>query len=95
MPRGPRLDSPGALHHVIARGIERCLLFRSDTDRADLVERLAALAPASSTAVYAWSLMPNQFHLLLRAGPAGLSAFMRRVQTGYAVSFNHRHERTE
>ena len=33
MPRGPRLDAPGALHHVIARGIDRSTIFRDDGDR--------------------------------------------------------------
>jgi REP element-mobilizing transposase RayT len=94
MPRGPRLDVEGALHHVMVRGIERRDLFRSDADREDLVERLALLAPETGTAVYAWSLMPNHWHLLVRSGPAGLSTFMRRLQTGYAGAFNRRHRRS-
>ena len=36
MPRSPRLDFPGALHHVMARGIERCDIFRSETDRGEI-----------------------------------------------------------
>jgi hypothetical protein len=41
MPRGPRLDAPGVLHHVIARGIERQLIFRADIDRDDFIGRFA------------------------------------------------------
>jgi hypothetical protein len=41
MPRQPRLDAPGALHHVMGRGIERSRVSQNDTDRADFVERLA------------------------------------------------------
>ena len=37
MPRQPRLDAPGVLHHVMERGIERRAIFRDDTDRADFV----------------------------------------------------------
>lgn len=55
MPRGPRLDSPDTLHHVIAHGIERCTIFRDDVDR------LAALANARHLCVYAWSLLDNHF----------------------------------
>ena len=40
MPRQPRLDAPGTLHHVMVRGIERRAIFRDDTDRADFVARL-------------------------------------------------------
>ena len=41
MPRGPRLDVPNCLHHVIARGIERRSIFRSDIGRQDFLNRLA------------------------------------------------------
>jgi len=42
----------------------------------------------------AWSLLSNHFHLLLRTGPTPLSKVMRRLMTGYAVSFNKRHKRS-
>jgi hypothetical protein len=41
MPRGPRLDAPGVLHHVMARGIERQRIFQDDADREDVVQRMA------------------------------------------------------
>ena len=53
MPRSPRLDAPGVLHHVMARGIERRPLFRTDADRDDFVGRLAGLAEAGACTVYA------------------------------------------
>lgn len=37
MPRGPRLDAPGILHHVMGRGIEPRPTFRADRDRRDFV----------------------------------------------------------
>ena len=43
MPRQPRLDAPGALHHVMGRGIENTKIFPTDSDRADIVDRLAGL----------------------------------------------------
>ena len=94
MPRGPRLDAPGALHHVIARGIERRALFIEDRDRSDFLTRLAALVACSGTRLYAWALLPNHFHLLVRTGAAPLSSLVRRLLTGYAVSFNRRHRRS-
>jgi hypothetical protein len=45
------------------------------------------------TTIYAWALMSNHAHLLLRSGLTGLSKFMRRLLTGYATSFNRRHRR--
>lgn len=49
MPRGPGLDAPGVLHHVIVQGLARQVIFADDTDRADFVARLAALAVASAS----------------------------------------------
>ncbi len=48
MPRGPRLDAPGVLHHVMMRGIERRAISRDERDRADFVDRVAALAGANT-----------------------------------------------
>jgi hypothetical protein len=60
MPRQARLDAPDTLHHVMVRGLERRAIFRDDTDRTDLVARLAALAESGALTVYAWALLPNR-----------------------------------
>jgi len=75
------------------RGIERRKIFRDDADRDNLLERLAHLLSETQTRCYAWALMPNHAHFLFRSGPAGLPTLMRRLLTGYAVSFNNRHKR--
>jgi putative transposase len=93
MPRGPRLDAPGTLHHVIVRGIEKGLIVRDDTDRQAFVARFGDVAALTTTSVYAWALLPNHAHLLVRSGSVGLPTFMRRLLTGYAITFNKRHER--
>ena len=93
MPRQARLDAPGVLHHVIARGIERGVVFRDDADREDFVRRLAQAAGSGAIVVYAWALLPNHFHLLVRSGKAPLSRVMRGLLTGYAGRFNRRHRR--
>ena len=93
MPRQPRLDAPGALHHIIGRGIDRTSIFRTDQDREDFVKRLSDLSMAGEFIVYAWSLMPNHFHLLLRTGRQSISKSMRKLLTGYVVNFNLRHKR--
>ena len=94
MPRQPRIDNPGLLHHVIVRGIERGTIFRDDDDRDDFVQRLGQLLAETNTDCYAWALIPNHFHLLLRPQTIELSRFMRRLLTGYAVTFNRRHKRS-
>lgn len=94
MPRQPRLDAPGALHHVMGRGIERTNLFRTDADRGDFVDRLAQLCLEGSLVVYAWSLLSNHFHLLVRTGRQPISRSMKKLLTGYVVNFNLRHKRS-
>jgi REP element-mobilizing transposase RayT len=93
MPRHARLDAPGTLHHVIIRGLERGAIVKDDADRAAFVTRLGAVAQATGTSIYAWALLPNHAHLLLRSGPTGLPRFMRRLLTGYAITFNRRQKR--
>ncbi len=93
MPRQPRLDAPGTLHHVIGRGIERTKIFRKDVDLLDFTNRLAGLAREGSLVVYAWSLMSNHYHLLVRTGKHPLASGMRKLLTGYVVNFNHRYKR--
>ncbi len=93
MPRQPRLDAPGTLHHVMVRGLERRVIFRDDPDRADFVDRLAQLAEQGALTVYAWALLPNHAHLLIRTGTRPLARSMRSLLTGYAGAFNRRHKR--
>jgi len=93
MPRRARLDAPGTLHHVIVRGIEKRRIVDDRRDRGNFVSRLGQAAVDTETAVYAWALMTNHAHILLRSGGQGLSRFMRRLLTGYAVTYNLRHKR--
>lgn len=94
MPRGARLDAPGTLHHVIVRGIERGAIVRDDNDREDFVCRMGRLAKSTGTTIYAWALMTNHAHLLLKSGDTGLSVFMRKLLTGYAIRFNRKYQRS-
>ena len=93
MPRGPRLDAPGSLHHVMVRGIERRKIFENDKDREDFLRRLGRLVIEERATCFAWSLLPNHAHILLRTGSVPLAKMMRRFLTGYAVGFNLRHQR--
>lgn len=93
MPRKARIDAPGALHHIIIRGIERKAIFKDRQDRDNFVERLATIITESSTGCYAWVLMTNHVHLLLKTGLAPIATVMRRLLTGHAVQFNRRHRR--
>ena len=86
MPRQARLDAPGLLQHVIGRGIERRKIFKDDHDRENFLTRLALILDKTQTQCYAWAL--------IRTGLTPLSKVMRRLMTGYSVTFNKRHKRS-
>ena len=90
MPRKSRIDAPGALHHIIARGIERRKIFQSKADYGDFLKRLGQIVKETRTGCMAWALIPNHFHLLLKTGPTPISTVIRRLLTGYAVSSQNR-----
>jgi putative transposase len=77
MPRSARLDSPGTLHHVIVRGIEKRQIVDDDKGRQAFFQRLGHLSIDIKTSIYAWALMTNHAHILLRSGPEGLPAFAK------------------
>jgi REP element-mobilizing transposase RayT len=93
MPRKSRIDAAGAVHHVIARGINRADIFFDDANYKSFLNRLDSVLTKTKTACYAWALMSNHFHLLLRTGSTPVSTVMRRLLTGYAVNFNRKHKR--
>ena len=66
MPRQSRIDAPGALHHVTIRGIERKAIFKDDAHRTELIDRIESIFADSSTPCFAWALMTNHVHLLIR-----------------------------
>jgi REP element-mobilizing transposase RayT/predicted XRE-type DNA-binding protein len=93
MPRKSRIDAPSALHHIIGRGINRQEIFSDETDYRDFLNRLGDVLSETNTSCYAWALLPNHFHLLVRAGDVPVSRVMQRLLTGYVVTYNHRHHR--
>jgi len=93
LPRGPRFDAPGVIHHVIQRGVERRTTFVDDADRHDYLRRLDEILPEERVRCLAWVLMSNHVHLLLQTGDRPLAHAMQRLGTGYSLYFNRRHDR--
>ncbi len=93
MPRQSRIDAPGALHHIIARGNEKRKIFEDKIDRQHFLDRLGDILSSTQTICYAWALIQNHFHLLLRTGTIPIATVMRRLLTGYAIYFNRKHRR--
>jgi REP element-mobilizing transposase RayT len=93
MPRKPRLDWPGALHHVWARGIEKRDIFLDDADRSAFVCRVRRVLADTGCRCFAWALMDNHHHFGLESGDVAVSRVLRRINGPYAAEFNRRHDR--
>ena len=93
MPRPPRIDFPDAVYHVTSRGNGRAAIFWSADDRQRFLGQLAQHLRLSAVVLYAYVLMDNHFHLLVRTPRANLSRFMQRLLTAHALYARYRHRR--
>jgi putative transposase len=94
MPRQARLDVPGALHHIMIRGINKAAIFEHDEDKMRFLERLGQIVIEGECTIYAWVLMSNHVHILFKSGKHDISTVMRRLLTWYAQYYNHRYNRS-
>jgi REP element-mobilizing transposase RayT len=88
MPRIPRLDEPGTLHHVMNRGAGKRRVFLGDECRLRFIGLLSALPRRFGVKVHAFALLPNHFHLVLAAGAGGLGDAMQYLQGQYSRWLN-------
>lgn len=93
MARPLRLEHPGALWHVTARGNERGDVFRDDVDRREFLSVLGRTVGLFGWRLHAYVLMGNHYHLLVGTPEATLSRGMRQLNGDYAQHFNRRHGR--
>ncbi len=84
MARKARLSVPGAVHHVMARGIEGRRIFCDNDDRHLFLSLLASGIQQCGFKCYAWVLMDNHYHIVLRLNERPLSMLMRKLNSKYA-----------
>jgi putative transposase len=94
MPRKPREEAEGALHHVYARGNRKQRIYLDDRDRRAYLRLLSLVVRDKRWRCLAYCLMNNHLHLLVETPHANLGAGMESLQGGYAKGFNRRHGRT-
>ena len=93
VPRKPRAEIEPGLHHVFARGNNRCDVFLDDVDRRVYLGLLVQVTRRRAWRCLAYCLMKNHVHLLLETVPPQLGAGMRDLHGRYAQHFNRRHRR--
>lgn len=93
MTRPLRLEFPGAVYHITARGNARENIFLDDADRRKFLDLLGQEVRQQGWRLYAYCLMDNHYHLLLETPEPNLVAGMRRLNGVYTQAFNRRHDR--
>ena len=92
MARPLRLEYPGAVYHVMARGNQGRPVFRDDRDRRVFLDTLAESHTKTGWQIHAYVLMGNHYHLLLETPEGNLVAGMKWLQSTYTLRYNARHQ---
>ncbi len=93
MARQWRIEYEGAFYHVLSRGIEQRDIFCDDVDRFNFLNILERMSDRFNIDTYAYVLMTNHYHLLIRTNASNLSRSMHWLGTTYTGHFNRRHSR--
>jgi putative transposase len=93
MGRRPRIDHPGAFHHVTARGNAKAAIFVTSRDAEVFLATLGDVVRDRRWSCLAYCLMPNHYHLLIQTREANLSHGMHTLNATYARMFNAAHGR--
>lgn len=93
MARPLRIEYPGAVHHVTARGNAGMPTFLDDGDRRRFLALFEEVVVRFKWACHAYCLMENHYHLLVETTSGNLSVGMRQINGVYTQYFNRRHER--
>ena len=91
MTRPLRLEFPGALYHVTARGNRRVPVYRDEADRHIWLNVLAMVCKRHNCTIHSFCQMTNHYHLLIETVDANLSQCMRQLNGVYSQHFNRRH----
>jgi len=93
MSRPLRIEFENALYHVTSRGNRREPIFVDDADRRAFLDTIGQSMERFDTTAYAYCLMGNHYHLVLRTRLANLSRLMRHINGTYAQAYNRRHDK--
>lgn len=93
MARPLRIEFPGAVYHVTARGNEKRDIYRDDRDRESFLDFLKECVRRFDWIIHAYVLMSNHFHFLVELQRTTLSRGLHWLDGGYTSYFNRRHNR--
>ncbi|QNB47657.1 hypothetical protein BR63_16075 [Thermanaerosceptrum fracticalcis] len=91
MPRRPRTYSESKVYHIMTRGNEKKNLFYDREDREKFLNIIMRKKTEEAFCLYAYCLMDNHIHLLIRENLDSISTIMKKLNTAYAIYFNKNH----
>lgn len=94
MPRKPRELSPSGYYHIILRGINKQTVFASHQEKSYFLKVLQRMGKEREYEIYAYCLMNNHAHLLIKTGSKPLDVSMKRISVSYVYFFNKLHNRS-
>jgi REP element-mobilizing transposase RayT len=94
MPRAARRKSETGIYHIMLRGVNKQDLFEDDTDRLEFLDTLFRYKQTSDIELYAYCLMSNHVHLLLKEKGQNTSTYVKQISSGYVYYFNSKYART-
>jgi REP element-mobilizing transposase RayT len=93
MPRRARKHAESEIYHVMLRGVNRDAVFLEDGDYERFLDALVRTKEASGCQVFAYCLMTNHVHLVLRSPAEPIGDVVRRLGVRYVGWFNHKYGR--
>lgn len=93
MPRCARRKSATNVYHVMLRGINRQVIFADEEDYRKFLNVLKECKEVSDFEIYAFCLMPNHVHLLIKTGEEPLELIFKRIGSRYVYWYNLKYDR--
>lgn len=93
MARKPRCRSSLNLYHIIIRGINKQDIFIDKQDKSKFIKELLLAKEKFNFKLYAYVIMPNHVHLVIKENDVEISKIMHRIQLGYSEYLNIKYNR--
>ncbi|MEG9295848.1 transposase [Mangrovibacillus sp. Mu-81] len=93
MARKARKKSKSGIYHVMMRGINKQLIFEDEGDKRKYLELLVKCKTKSEFKLFAFCLMDNHVHLLIKESEVPISDIIKRISSSYVYWFNKKYDR--
>ena len=93
MPRKARQESATGMYHVMTRGLNKLPIFKQEREKTRIINIIRENLSKYNVEIYAYCIMPNHFHLLIKSEIHELASFMAKILAAYAQYYNFKHNR--